>query len=67
MLRAKSPSAGSRNTSQLSKKDGRKNKGVSRSGAAKTASKKSQRVGKAATKIRDSNRGEASKPKGNTA
>eukprot|EP00037_Helgoeca_nana_P018896 m.182372 g.182372 ORF g.182372 m.182372 type:complete len:434 (+) comp24639_c0_seq1:848-2149(+) len=41
---------GSRNFSQLSRKDHRKNKGVSRSGAAKTVSQKSKRVGVAGKK-----------------
>jgi len=36
---------GNRDTSTLSRKDHRKNKGVSRSGALKTTSKKNERVG----------------------
>lgn len=43
---------GARSSTALSKKDSRKNQGVSRSGAKKTASKKSQRVGAAGKKNR---------------
>lgn len=43
---------GSRNFSQLSRKDHRKNKGVSRSGTAKTVSQKANRVGAAGKKAK---------------
>eukprot|EP00050_Salpingoeca_kvevrii_P018921 m.80095 g.80095 ORF g.80095 m.80095 type:complete len:292 (-) comp8198_c2_seq1:19-894(-) len=43
---------GARNTAALSKKDSRKNKGVSRSGVKKTQSAKAQRVGQAGKKTK---------------
>jgi len=45
--------SGARNVRELSSKDSRKNKGESRSGKLKTASKKSQRVGAAGKAARD--------------
>lgn len=48
---------GSRNTANLSDKDRRKNKGVSREGTRKTASKKAQRVGQQGKKAREAKQG----------